>query len=842
MASDIRKQISAAAENSRNGQVFVDHAGKRHWNTTGRVLMEKILYDLMDWAGIEELVYSEASDPGRLLGEHVIKEGLLIQAFLPNAAKVSVKIGEESFPMEMADENGFFAVLLEDRLELVPYHFLVTYEDGDSEEIVDPYSYQFYTAFTEEEVKKFGAGIYYDSYQKFGAHPTVEAGISGVHFAVWAPDAMRVSVVGDFNFWDGRRHQMKKRGPSGIYEIFIPGLKPGAIYKYEIKTKAGDPMLKADPYANFSELRPNTASVIWDMTDYQWNDGEWIEKRKAAKDRLKDSPMSIYEVHLGSWMQKPVAQDENGDDINGSQFYNYREIAEKLAAYVKEMGYTHVELLPVMEHPLDESWGYQVTGYYAPTSRFGTPDDFKAFMDYMHKEGIGVILDWVPAHFPRDAHGLAAFDGTCLYEHKDPRQGSHPHWGTLIYNYGRPQVSNFLISNALYWAKEFHADGIRMDAVASMLYLDYGKNAGEWIANMYGGNENLEAVEFLKHLNSIFARDTEGAVLIAEESTAWPKVSGDENDGGLGFDFKWNMGWMNDFLDYMQCDPYFRHDHYGELTFSMLYAYSEKFVLVFSHDEVVHGKGSMAGKMPGDTQEKKFANLRTAYGFMMGHPGKKLLFMGQDFGQMDEWNEKESLEWGLLKYDIHSQMKDYVKALNHLYRTQPALYKMDYEPEGFEWINCTYNDENIVIFERKTDKPEETLLFVCNFVPVEHEKFRLGVPFAGKYKEILNSDAKQFGGSGMVNPRVKMSKKEEWDARENSIVINLAPMSVAVFSCTPYEEEPVTGKKKPAEKKKRPAKQPSVKIPASPLDVIYEKVGQIIKTARESQTGKRNKG
>lgn len=835
MASDIRKQISAAAENSRNGQVFVDHAGKRHWNTTGRVLMEKILYDLMDWAGIEELVYSEASDPGRLLGEHVIKEGLLIQAFLPNAAKVSVKIGEESFPMEMADENGFFAVLLEDRLELVPYHFLVTYEDGDSEEIVDPYSYQFYTAFTEEEVKKFGAGIYYDSYQKFGAHPTVEAGISGVHFAVWAPDAMRVSVVGDFNFWDGRRHQMKKRGPSGIYEIFIPGLKPGTIYKYEIKTKAGDPMLKADPYANFSELRPNTASVIWDMTDYQWNDGEWIEKRKAAKDRLKDSPMSIYEVHLGSWMQKPVAQDENGDDINGSQFYNYREIAEKLAAYVKEMGYTHVELLPVMEHPLDESWGYQVTGYYAPTSRFGTPDDFKAFMDYMHKEGIGVILDWVPAHFPRDAHGLAAFDGTCLYEHKDPRQGSHPHWGTLIYNYGRPQVSNFLISNALYWAKEFHADGIRMDAVASMLYLDYGKNAGEWIANMYGGNENLEAVEFLKHLNSIFARDTEGAVLIAEESTAWPKVSGDENDGGLGFDFKWNMGWMNDFLDYMQCDPYFRHDHYGELTFSMLYAYSEKFVLVFSHDEVVHGKGSMAGKMPGDTQEKKFANLRTAYGFMMGHPGKKLLFMGQDFGQMDEWNEKESLEWGLLKYDVHSQMKDYVKALNHLYRTQPALYKMDYEPEGFEWINCTYNDENIVIFERKTDKSEETLLFVCNFVPVEHEKFRLGVPFAGKYKEILNSDAKQFGGSGMVNPRVKMSKKEEWDTRKNSIAINLAPMSTAVFSCTPYEEEAEPEKKKTAEKRKRPARQPSVKLPASPLDVISEKVGQIIKTARESR-------
>ncbi len=798
--------------------------------------MEKILYDLMEWAGIEELVYSEASDPGRLLGEHVIKEGLLIQAFLPNAEKVSVKIGEELFPMEMADENGFFAVLLDDRRELVPYHFCITYTDGDSEEILDPYSYQFHTAFTEEEVRKFGAGIYYDSYEKFGAHPAVEAGIEGVHFAVWAPDAMRISVVGDFNFWDGRRHQMKKRGPSGIYEIFIPGLKPGALYKYEIKTKAGLPMLKADPYGNYAELRPNTASVVWDMSGYKWNDDEWIKERAASKDRLKDSPMSIYEVHLGSWMQKPVTQDENGEDINGSQFYNYREIAEKLSAYVKEMGYTHVELLPVMEHPLDESWGYQVTGYYAPTSRFGTPDDFKAFMDHMHKEGIGVILDWVPAHFPRDAHGLAAFDGTCLYEHQDPRQGFHPHWGTLIYNYGRPQVSNFLISNALYWAKEFHADGIRMDAVASMLYLDYGKNAGEWVANIYGGNENLEAVEFLKHLNSIYARDTKGSILIAEESTAWPKVSGDENYGGLGFDFKWNMGWMNDFLDYMQCDPYFRHDHYGELTFSMLYAYSEKFVLVFSHDEVVHGKGSMAGKMSGDTQEKKFANLRTAYGFMMGHPGKKLLFMGQDFGQMDEWNEKASLEWGLLKYDIHSQMKDYVKALNHLYRTQPALYKQDYEPEGFEWINCTYNDENIVIFERKTDKPEETLLFVCNFVPVEHEKFRLGVPFAGKYKEILNSDAKQFGGSGMVNPRVKMSKKEECDTRKNSIAINLAPMSVAVFSCTPYEEEAEPEKKKTAEKRKRPSRQPSVKTTASPLDVISEKVGHIIKTARENQT------
>ena len=735
----------------------------------------------MDWAGIEELVYSEASDPGRLLGEHVIKEGLLIQAFLPNAEKVSVKIGEEQFPMEMADENGFFAVLLDDRRELVPYHFCITYTDGDNEEIIDPYSYQFHTAFTEEEVRKFSAGIYYDSYEKFGAHPAVEAGIEGVHFAVWAPDAMRVSVVGDFNFWDGRRHQMKKRGPSGIYEIFIPNLKPGAIYKYEIKTKAGLPMLKADPYGNYAELRPNTASVVWDMSGYKWNDDEWIKERAAAKDRLKDSPMSIYEVHLGSWMQKTVAQNENGEDINGSQFYNYREIAEKLAAYVKEMGYTHVELLPVMEHPLDESWGYQVTGYYAPTSRFGTPDDFKAFMDHMHNEGIGVILDWVPAHFPRDAHGLAAFDGTCLYEHQDPRQGSHPHWGTLIYNYGRPQVSNFLISNALYWAKEFHADGIRMDAVASMLYLDYGKNAGEWVANIYGGNENLEAVEFLKHLNSIYARDTKGSVLIAEESTAWPKVSGDENDGGLGFDFKWNMGWMNDFLDYMQCDPYFRHDHYGELTFSMLYAYSEKFVLVFSHDEVVHGKGSLAGKMPGDTQEKKFANLRTAYGFMMGHPGKKLLFMGQEFAQLQEWSEERELDWYLLENPDHKHMQDWVKALLHLYQKNPCLYELDGNWDGFEWINADDADRSIYSFVRKSKDGKNNMLFVCNFTPVARPDYRVGVPKKKTYKLVLDSDAAEFGGEGTEKSVSYKAVKSECDGRAFSFAYPLSGYGIAVF-------------------------------------------------------------
>lgn len=748
---------------------------------------------MMDWAGIEEIVYSECNDPCRLLGAHVVREGLLIQAFLPGAKSVTVKLGGNRYPMQMADEEGFFAVLIEGRMELEPYTFITKYEDGKPIETEDPYSYRFQSRFKENDLKKFEAGIYYNSYEKLGAHPVTENGVPGVSFAVWAPEAIRVSVVGDFNLWDGRRHQMKRLGDSGIYELFIPELKAGMLYKYEIKTKACEPMLKADPYANYAQLRPDTASVIWDMDGYKWEDKEWMDKRGQAHG--KEMPMSVYEVHLGSWMQKPISLDENGKEINGSQFYNYREIAEKLAEYVKDMGYTHVELLPVMEHPLDASWGYQVTGYYAPTSRYGTPDDFRAFMDHLHREGIGVILDWVPAHFPRDAHGLAAFDGTSLYEHKDPRQGSHPHWGTLIYNYGRPQVSNFLISNALFWAKEYHADGIRMDAVASMLYLDYGKNAGEWVANIYGGHENLEAVEFLKHLNSIFHKEIPGGLLIAEESTAWPQITGNVLDGGLGFDYKWNMGWMNDFLDYMQCDPYFRNQHYGELTFSMLYAYSEKFVLVFSHDEVVHGKGSMAGKMPGDTQEKKFANLRAAYGFMMGHPGKKLLFMGQDFGQMDEWNENRSLEWELLKYPIHEKMRNYVKALNHLYQTSPTLYELDDEPEGFEWINCTYNKENLIIFARHGKKEDETLLFICNFDTIAHEKFHIGVPQAGKYKEILNSDAEEFGGDGMVNPRMKTSQKEEWDGREHSITINIAPLSVSVFRHLPQSETSPRGKK-----------------------------------------------
>ena len=756
--------------------------------------MDKTLYDLMDWAGIEEIVYSEAANPHRMLGAHMTPEGMLVQAFIPTARDITVKLSEtgKQYQMEMADETGFFAAL-SPRKTLADYTLLVFYDNGTLSEIHDPYS--FAPQFTEADLKKFEAGVHYSIYNKMGAHPMTVKGVSGVYFAVWAPEAMRVSVVGDFNLWDGRRSQMRRLGDSGVFEIFIPELKKGAVYKYEIKFKNGDPALKADPYANYAELRPNTASIVWDLDEYKWNDQDWMKKRAALD--TKTAPMSIYEVHLGSWMRKPTEVDKRGREIVGSEFYNYREIAVKLAEYVKEMGYTHVELLPVMEHPLDASWGYQVTGYYAPTSRFGTPDDFMYFMDYLHGQGIGVILDWVPAHFPRDAWGMAQFDGSCLYEHKDPRQGAHPHWGTLIYNYGRPGVSNFLIANAMFWADRYHADGIRFDAVASMLYLDYGKNPGEWIANMYGGHENLEAVEFLKHLNSVFRGRKDGAILIAEESTAWPKVTGDVKNGGLGFDYKWNMGWMNDFLGYMEQDPYFRCHHYNELTFSMIYAYSENFVLVFSHDEVVHGKGSLVNKMPGQTFEDKFANLRAAYGFMMGHPGKKLLFMGQDFAQMDEWNENASIEWELLQYPIHSQMKEYVKELNHLYTSHPALYQKDYQTEGFEWINCMDAADNIIAFLRRG--ADETLLFVCNFAPQLHEKLMVGVPFKGKYKEIFNSDAEKFGGSGKVNPRMKSSKAEECDGKENSITIQLAPLGISVFSCTPTEPEK---KEKPAKTKK----------------------------------------
>ncbi len=748
--------------------------------------MDEKLYKMMDWAGVEAIVYSEEDHPHDLLGPHLTEEGVMIQAFIPGAKEVSVKIkgGKKTYPMDLEDEAGFFSALIPGK-RIPSYTYVVTFENGAEQEYADPYS--FAPQITEKDTKKFNAGICYDIYEKLGAHPMTIHGVQGVYFAVWAPNAMRVSVVGDFNLWDGRRHMMRRLWDSGIFEIFIPGLEPGTLYKYELKARGGLTYLKADPYANAAELRPNTASVVADLTKFEWTDQKWMEERK--KQNTKEAPMYVYEMHLGSW-RKP--QD-------GRPFYNYRELAPMVADYIKEMGYTHVELMPVMEHPFDGSWGYQVTGYYAPTARYGTPEDFMYFMNYMHNHGIGVILDWVPAHFPRDTHGLAAFDGTCLYEHLDPRKGTHPHWGTLIYNYGRPEVKNFLIANALFWKNVYHADGIRMDAVASMLYLDYGKNDGEWVANIYGGNENLEAVEFLKHLNSIYKKDKDGALLIAEESSAWPKITAPVEDDGLGFDYKWNMGWMNDFLGYMQLDPIFRSHHHGELTFSMIYAYSEDFILTLSHDEVVHGKGSMVGKMPGK-RKMKFANLRAAYGFMAAHPGKKLLFMGQDFAQFSEWDDAGELDWEALDAEEHQQLQQYVKALIAFYKKHPAMYCKDYDPIGFEWINNISADENMLVFMRRGRVQEEDLLVVCNFSPLVYEDHKIGVPYSGKYKEIFNSDSVEFGGDGNTNPRVKVSKKSECDERENSIRVLVPPMGISIFKCTRTEEEEAPVKARRARK------------------------------------------
>ena len=651
----------------------------------------------------------------------------------------------------------------------------------------------------------FAKGRHYEIYEKMGAHLAEEDGKAGTYFSVWAPNARSVSVVGDFNNWDRTAHPMQPVQQSGIWDIFVPGVKAGDLYKFAVETSQGYTVLKADPYGNQSQLRPDNASVVADIRYFDWTDQAW---RKAHQEKKTESPMAIYEVHPGSWKKDPSMPGE---------FYNFKKLAVELADYVLEMGYTHVELIGLSEHPFDGSWGYQVSGYYAPTARYGTPADFMYFVNYMHDHGIGVILDWVPAHFPRDTFGLAAFDGTCLYEHLDPRKGSHPHWGTLIYNYGRPEVKNFLIANALFWAEKYHIDGIRMDAVASMLYLDYGKNEGEWVPNIYGGNENLEAVEFFHHLNSIFKQKEPGVLMIAEESTAWPKVTGAVEDEGLGFDYKWNMGWMNDFIYYMSLDPIFRTANHGALTFSMVYAYSEDYILTLSHDEVVHGKASMIGKMPGD-REQQFANLRAAYGFMLAHPGKKLLFMGQDFAQYDEWAEDRSLEWELLQYDEHKQMQNYVKALNTFYKEHPALYEMDYDPDGFTWINNISANENMVVFTRNTKKKEETLLIVCNFSPLTYENHKIGVPYPGKYKEIFNSDSKEFGGSGVGNPRLKQSKKSECDDRADSILITVPPMSITVFSYTKAAAGRAVNKKtatkKTAEKKVTEKKTAEKKVAA----------------------------
>ena len=736
--------------------------------------MDKKLYDLMDWPEIEAVVYSECKHPLDILGQHITPDGLLFQTFKPGAVGVKVVLTgkNKTYDMEQVDEAGYFALLIPGKRR-VAYELIVDYGDGNIQQIKDTYSFK--VQILESELERFEAGINYELYNVLGAHPMEVDGVQGVHFAVWAPNAWRVSVVGDFNSWDGRAHQMQFIDKYGVYELFIPGVKPLDIYKYELKYKGGMVGLKADPYAFYSELRPNNASIVYDIEKYVWTDGDWLEQRELNKNK----PMSIYELHLGSFM-KPE---------DGREFYNYRELAPLIIKYVKEMGYTHIELMPIMEHPFDGSWGYQVTGYYAPTSRYGTPDDFRYFVDLLHCAGIGVILDWVPAHFPKDDFGLARFDGTALYEHLDPRQGEHPEWGTYIYNYGRPQVRNFLIANALFWAKEYHVDGLRMDAVASMLYLDYGKKNGEWVANIYGGNENLEAVEFFKQLNAVYRKKNKTSMLIAEESTAWPMVTGDIKDGSLGFDYKWNMGWMNDFLDFMSADPLFRKGRYGELTFSMIYAYSEDFILVISHDEVVHGKCSMINKMPEDELDEKFSDLRAAYGFMYTHPGKKLLFMGQDFGQYNEWWEKKSVDWDELSKEQNQKLHRYMKDLNALYKNEQALYELDYNPEGFEWINNISADECIVSYVRRAKNGDE-LLVVVSFTPVLREKYKIGVPKAGHYKEIFNSNAKKYGGTGKLNSRVKISQESECDNRKDSIYITIPPLGICIFRRV--EEESVT--------------------------------------------------
>ena len=619
----------------------------------------------------------------------------------------------------------------------------------------------------------FKQGNNCEAYRYFGAHLDRRAGEQGVVFRVWAPHAVAVSVVGDFNSWKPGSHPMQKVDGDSIWELFIPGVQEYDIYKYCVTTRAGDLVYKADPYAFHAETRPSNGSKVYDLEGFGWHDEAWMEAQKKAD--VINGPMNIYEMHAGSWKMKP----------DGAP-YNYSELADQLIPYITEMGYTHVELLPVMEYPFDGSWGYQVTGYFAPTSRYGTPKDLMAFVDKLHTAGIGVIMDWVPAHFPKDAFGLYRFDGEPCYEDPNPRRGEHKEWGTMVFDFGRNEVQSFLISSALYWLEQYHIDGLRVDAVASMLYLDYNRRDGEWEANKNGGKENLEAIDFLRKLNNAVLGRHPHKYMIAEESTAWPMVTKPAADGGLGFNFKWNMGWMNDMLSYMKTDPLFRAGNHNKVTFSFFYAFSENFVLPISHDEVVHGKCSLINKMPGD-YEAKFANLRTFFGYMMAHPGKKLLFMGQEFGQMDEWNENKSLEWELLEYPIHKNMQSYVKALNFLYREHPALYEEDYMPDGFEWINCMDSANNIAAFLRKTDKPEETLLFVCNFAPVEHEKYKVGVPFPGKYKEIFNSESKNFGGCGIVNPRVKSSKVEECDGREESITVHIAPLGISVFSCTPVK-------------------------------------------------------
>jgi len=722
------------------------------------------------------IIRADLRDPFELLGMHPYKKGVSVVAFLPEAAAVRIygrPGGAEPVEMTRIHPDGIFAAVFEKRKRVFPYEFHISRHDGGGAAIVDPYA--FLPVMSEQARYLFNEGNCHRVYDDLGSHVITHQGVKGVVFAVWAPNAKRVSLVGQFNGWDGRRHPMRLLGNSGVWELFVPGLAEGVVYKYEIKKHFQDHLvLKSDPYGYLQEPFPYHGSVVTDLDAFPWTDGEWMARRPAA-DPL-NRPVSIYEVHLGSWCRS--GPDEEGD------FLTYEQLAEKLAAYVKNMGFTHVELMPVQEHPYVPSWGYQVTGFYAANHRFGSPAGFQHFVDHMHTNGIGVILDWVPGHFPKDAHGLAQFDGTCLYEHADPREGEHKDWGTLIFNYGRHEVRNFLTSNALFWLEKFHLDGLRIDAVASMLYRDYSRKAGEWIPNRYGGRENLEAIEFLQSVNYLVGTKFPGVLTIAEESTAYPMVSRPTYVGGLGFSLKWNMGWMHDILAYFTKDPVFRKHHHNQLTFGLWYAFNENFVLVLSHDEVVHGKHSLLEKMPGDGWQK-FANLRALYGYMIGHPGKKHLFMGGEFGMHNEWYSKRSIDWHVLNSDDdafhHEGLMRMVAGINRLYQNEPALWEADFEHRGFTWIDHGDWQNSVVTFMRHGNEWHNLLVFACNFTPVVRHNYRVGVPYGGFYEEVFNTDAKEFGGAGFGNLGGVHASAAPCHNQPCSIDLTLPPLAVCVF-------------------------------------------------------------
>jgi 1,4-alpha-glucan branching enzyme len=748
--------------------------------------MNKRLEDWVNWILYDELKNGVINAPKHLLGNHDYGDGQVITVYRPYAEKVCVvsPTGKNREEMECLAEGFYGFYSAKKKYKGTKYRIETTYQDGTT--VVTADAYAFDSQITEFDTYLFAEGKHYDVYEKFGAHPMTIDGVKGTYFAVWAPHARRVSVVGDFNMWDGALNPMQMMQTSGIYELFIPDVAPGAVYKYQILTRDGEILYKADPYGNQCQVRPDNANVVADLTGYKWKDTDWIENRKQqTRETELKKPMAIYECHLGSWKKK-IEDSDFG-------FYTYRELAKMLCDYVKKMGYTHVELMGIAEYPFDGSWGYQVTNYYAPTSRYGSPEDFMYFVDHMHANGIGVILDWVPAHFPRDAHGLGRFDGMPLYEHPDPRRGEHPDWGTYIFDFGRNEVSNFLTANALFWVEKFHVDALRVDAVASMLYLDYGKQDGQWLPNKDGGNENYDAIELLRKINTVMEERNPGAFLIAEESTAWAGVTAPASMKGLGFLYKWNMGWMNDFLEYMKMDPYFRSFNHNRLTFSLSYTYAENYVLVISHDEVVHLKCSMLNKMPG-VEKDKFANLRTAYGFMYGHPGKKLLFMGQEFGQLREWSEARSLDWFLLDQPLHKKMQKWVADLNHMYTTYDACYYNDNNQMGFEWTKVDDANTSIIAFVRRGKTVKDQLLFVCNFVPVERKDYWIGVPCLTEYEEIINSDAKIYGGSGTKNGKVK-AFEEKCDRMPYAISIDIAPLSMMVFRYDYVDKKPAIAKK-----------------------------------------------